>query len=105
MNSTDETVYFYDDGKKSETKGNVVWDNDKYSLPYEKPLEDYKKKKENLSGDEKDKYEDLIGNLRYDVQPPPDKFQFTSFFPVFNYSPDTGPFWVVHIHTQNTASG
>lgn len=92
LNSTDEKVYFYDDGKKSKTKGNVVWDNDKYKMPYEKPLEDYKKKKENLSGDEKDKYEDLIGNLRYDVLPPPDKFQFTSFFPVFNYSPDTGPF-------------
>jgi hypothetical protein len=93
INKSKETVLFYDDGKKTYTEGDVSFDGDKYKLPYEKPLKEFKKKKDNLSKQEKDKYEDLIGNLRYDVPPPPDKFQFTSFFPVFNYTPDTGPFF------------
>lgn len=92
-NTSDEKILFYDDGKKSKIEGNISWDDDKYKLPYEKPLKELKKKKDNLSKEEKDKYEEIIGNLRYDVLPPPDKFHMTGFFPVFNYNPDIGPFF------------
>jgi hypothetical protein len=93
VNKSDEKILFYDDGKKSKIEGDISWDNDKYKLKYERPLKEYKKKKDNLTKEEKDKYEDLIGNLRYDPVLPPDKFGMTTFFPVFNYSPDIGPFF------------
>lgn len=92
-NKTDETILFYDDGKKSKLKGDISWDDDKYKLKYEKPLKEFKKKKDNLTKEEKDKYEDLIGNLRYDPVLPPDKFGMTSFIPIFLYTPDIGPFF------------
>lgn len=93
VNSSDEKVYFYDDGKKSQTKGDVSWDKDKFPLRYEKTLAEYKSKKDNLTKDEKDKYEDEIGNLRYDVPLPPDKFGVAFAYPIFNYNPDIGPFF------------
>ncbi len=93
INHTDETILFYDDGKKTKTKGDISWDKDKFTLPYEKPLAELKSKKDNLSKQEKDKYEDLIGNLRYDPVIPPDKYQMTSFIPLLYYTPDIGPFF------------
>ncbi|MCI0715949.1 MAG: BamA/TamA family outer membrane protein [Chlorobi bacterium] len=93
LNHTGETVLFYDDGKKSKMKGNVSHDDERYSLAYEKQLKEFKQKKDKLSKEEKDNYEDLIGNLRYDVPPPPDKFHFTFFYPIFYYNPDIGPFF------------
>lgn len=93
QNSSDETVLFYDDGKKSKTKGDISWDKDEFSLKFEKPLKEYKQKKDNPSKEEKDKLEDQVGNLRYDPVLPPDKFGMTTFFPVFNYNPDIGPFF------------
>jgi hypothetical protein len=92
-NTSAETVLFYDDGKKSQTKGDVSFDKDEYKLKYEKPLKEYKLKKDNLPKDEKDKLEDEIGNLRYDPVIPPDKFGMATFFPIFNYNPDIGPFF------------
>jgi len=92
-NNSDENILFYDDGKKSQVSGDVNWDDDKFNLPYELPLKGFMKKKDNLSKEEKDKYEDLIGNLRYEPVLPPDKFDLTSFIPIFTYSPDFGPYF------------
>jgi hypothetical protein len=93
INNSDEKVYFYDDSKKSTMKGGVSWDNDKYKYPYENPLKEFKKKKETLTEEEKDKYEDSIANLRYAPVIPPDKFGMTTFYPIFNYNPDIGIFF------------
>jgi len=93
VNRSDETIDFYDDGKKTIVTGDISWDDDKFKQLYEKPLKEYKVKKDILSEEEKDKYETMIGNLKYDPVFPPDKFYFTSFFPIFNYSPDVGPFF------------
>ncbi len=92
-NTSDEKILFYDDGKKSKVSGDVSWDKDKYKLRYEKPLKEFKEKKDNLSKEQKDKYEDLIGGLRYDPVIPPDKFNNTTFVPLFYFSPDIGPFF------------
>ncbi len=91
VNNSDETIVFYDDGKKSKTKGSISWDKDKNETLYEKAENKLKKLKGKITKDEKDKYEDRISNLRYDPIIPPDKFYMTSFFPLFNFSPDIGP--------------
>ena len=90
-NTSDEAVYFYDDGKKSKTKGDVSKDNDKYETGYEKLQKQLKKIKSNISKEKKKEYEEKIANLRYDPVIPPDKFHMTTFFPVLSYSPDAGP--------------
>jgi len=90
-NSSDEKIYFYDDGKKSKSNGDVSLDNDEYETNYEKLQKQLKKIKENISKDKKKEYEENIANLRYDPVIPPDKFYMTTFFPIVSYSPDTGP--------------
>ncbi|MBE2218984.1 MAG: BamA/TamA family outer membrane protein [Ignavibacteria bacterium] len=92
INKSDETIYFYDDGKKSRTEGNVSTDKNKFKYTYEKPLKELKKNKKTLSKEDKDKLEEKIGNLRYDPVMPPDKFGNTFFYPIVNYSPDIGIF-------------
>lgn len=92
-NTSDETVYFYDHGKKSEIYGDVSRNDDKYEYAYEKPLKRFKKEKKKLEKEEKEIIKEEIENLRYDPIVPPDKFHFTTFFPVFNYNPDIGPFF------------
>lgn len=91
VNSSDEKILFYDDGKKSKVTGNVSWDNSKFktvSDKLEEKLDDIMGK---ISKEEKKKYEEEIANYKYDPVTPPDKFYMTSFFPLFNYSPDIGP--------------
>ncbi len=92
-NNSNETILFYDDGKKSYVKGDVFWDKDKYQLPYEMLLKEYDKKKKNMTDDEKDKFKEQIANLRYDPILPPDKFGMYTSFPIINYSPDIGSFF------------
>jgi len=91
INKSDETVYFYDDGKKSVTSGNVSRDNDTYKLPYEDVMKEYNAKKDILTEDKKEKLLETLENLKYDPLLMPDKFFMTSFFPVFSYNPDAGP--------------
>jgi Omp85 superfamily domain len=91
LNSSDENVCFYDDGKKTRTSGDVYLDDSRFKLPYEKPLAELKDKKDIFSKKEKDVIEETIGNLRYDPVVPPDKFFNTSFYPIFYYTPDIGP--------------
>jgi len=93
VNSSESNVYFYDDGKKSRTTGDVCVDNEKYKSKFEKAEKQYKKVKKNLSKDEKKKNEEDIAGLRYDPVIPPDKFDMTSFIPIFTYSPDFGPYF------------
>ncbi len=93
INSSDDNVLFYDDGKKTVTKGNVSWDESNFKLSYEKLQNDLKKKKDRISKEEKKKFEEEIAELRYNPVMPPDKFNKTSFFPLFFYTPDIGPFF------------
>ncbi len=92
INKSDETIYFYDDGKKSVTEGNVSHDKHKFTNVYDKPLKELKEIKKTLSKEKKDELEEKIGNLRYDPVTPPDRFDNTFFFPIVNYSPDIGIF-------------
>ncbi len=91
VNRSGETVYLYDDGKKTKTQGDVSLDDTKFKFPYEKPLNELKLKKDGLDKKEKDMLEETIGNLRYDPFVPPDKFFNTTFYPIFYYTPDIGP--------------
>src|SRR4030095_16811660 len=88
MNSSDEKVLFYDDGKKTKASGEVSLDNEKYTLKYEPLLKEYNRKKDLLTDDQKKDYQDSIGNLRYDPVNPPDKFGKFGFFPVVDYNSD-----------------
>lgn len=90
-NSTGENILFYDDGKKSGTSGNVSEDNSKYIPEYEKMEKYLKSNKDRISKDERKKYEEKIANLKYDPVNPPDKFNMSSFIPLFLYNPDIGP--------------
>jgi hypothetical protein len=92
-NSSDENVLFYDDGKKSETKGDVTRDDDKYETKYDKLNSKFKGLKDKISKEEKKEYEEQLANLRYDPVMPPDKFNMSSFFPIFLFNPDAGPFF------------
>ena len=90
-NSADETILFYDDGKKSKTKGNVYWDNEKYETIYETYSKIFENMRGNFDKEDRKKYEEEIKSLKYDPVSPPDKFQMTSFIPLFLYTPDIGP--------------
>lgn len=92
-NSSDDKIYFYDDGKKSKTTGNVSYDNGEFETKYEKAEKQYKRVKKTLSKEEKKKYEEEIAGLKYDPVVPPDRFNMTSFVPIFYYSPDFGPYF------------
>jgi len=92
-NNSDEIIYFYDDGKRSKVSGDICRDDDKFRLPHEEATKVFERKKETLSEEKKGEYETLIGNLRYDPVVPPDKFYLTELFPLFNFSPDIGPFF------------
>ncbi|MEO8512417.1 MAG: BamA/TamA family outer membrane protein [Ignavibacteria bacterium] len=91
VNSSDEKILFYDDGKKSKIKGDVSWEDDKFEAKYEKVSKKLKESKGKLKKEEKKNYEEVINSLRYDPETPPDKFYMTSFIPLFNYTPDIGP--------------
>lgn len=93
FNKTSETVIFYDDGKKSKYSGNVCYDDSKYLSKFEKLQNKLDEIKGKISKEDKKKKEEEIANFRYDPVTPPDKFYMTSFIPVFNYSPDIGPFF------------
>ncbi len=90
-NSADETILFYDDGKKSKTTGNVFWDNEKYETLYETYSKIFENMRGNFGKEERKKYEEKIKSLKYDPVTPPDKFNMTSFIPLFLYAPDIGP--------------
>lgn len=90
-NLSNENVIFYDGGKKSKTKGNVYWDNEKYETIYETYSKIFENMRGNFDKEERKKYEEEIKSLKYDPVSPPDKFQMTSFFPLFLYTPDIGP--------------
>jgi hypothetical protein len=92
-NSSDENVLFYDGGKKSKTKGNVYWDNEKYETIYETYSKIFENMRGNFDKEERKKYEEEIKSLKYDPVSPPDKFRRTSFIPLFFYTPDIGPFF------------
>ncbi len=89
--SSVEAVLFYDSGKKSVIKGNVSHDNSNFEEKFEVLKNKLRKKKDNLTKEEKKKSEEEIANLKYDPVSPPDKFHMTSFIPLFLYTPDTGP--------------
>ncbi len=90
-NSSDENVLFYDGGKKSETKGNVYWDDEKYETIYETYSKIFENMRGNFDKVERKKYEEEIKSLKYDPVSPPDKFYMTSFIPLFLYTSDIGP--------------
>ena len=92
-NTSGENVLFYDDGKKSETEGDVTRDNEKYITEYDKLNGKFNSLKENISKEEKKKYEEQLANLKYDPAAPPDRFGMGSFYPLFMFNPDIGPFF------------
>jgi hypothetical protein len=92
-NESEDKVYFYDDGKKSKSSGNVGFCSDKFKTEYEKAEKKFKKVKKELTKDDKKKYEEEIAGLKYDPVVPPDKFDMVSFIPILYYSPDIGIFF------------
>ncbi len=90
-NSTEENVLLYDEGKRTRTEGMVTWDNSMHRSAYQKLQKKLEKIKNTVPKEDKKSLEDEVANLRYDPVSPPDKFNMTSFIPLFLYTPDIGP--------------